>query len=96
MTAVERAGDFSGAPVTIFDPDSSTDRNNREPFPNGQIPASRFSPASLNFLKVSPLPAADGFSRFSFAEPEDGTQYIGRVDYIINDSHNLTFRYFQG
>ena len=95
MTAVERAGDFSGAPVTIFDPDSSTDRNNREPFPNGQIPASRFSPASLNFLKVSPLPAADGFSRFSFAEPEDGTQYIGRVDYIINNSHNLTFRYFK-
>ena len=95
MTAAERAGDFSGAPVAIFDPLSSANRDDRSPFPNRQIPASRFSRAAVNFLGVSPLPDADGFNRFSFSTPEDNSQYIGRLDYIINNNNTLLFRYFE-
>ena len=89
MTAAERAGDFSGAPVTIHDPTTGS------PFSNQQIPSSRFSPAAVSLLKVSPLPDADGFTRYTFAEPEDGAQYITRLDYVINDNQNLMFRFFQ-
>ena len=95
MTAAERAGDFSGATVAIFDPLSSASRNDRSLFPNSQIPPSRFSPAAVGFLGVSPLPDPDGFTRFSFSTPEDNSQYIGRVDAVISNSHTLLFRYFE-
>ena len=48
-TAAMRAGDFSGAGVTVADPLTGL------PFPNNQIPASRMSPAALALLKYYPL-----------------------------------------
>ncbi len=89
LTAAERQGDFSSNPITIFDPDSG------QPFPGNKIPQDRLSPAALSLLTVSPVPDADGFTRFTFATPENGRQYIGRLDYVLNDKHTLLFRVFE-
>ena len=89
LSAAERAGNFSANPDTIYDPLSN------QPFPNQTVPSSRFSPAALSVLKQSPLPDADGFTRFGFARPDHGEQYIGRGDYVISDSHSMNIRYFE-
>ncbi|MCI0625234.1 MAG: TonB-dependent receptor [Acidobacteria bacterium] len=89
LTAAERAGDFSAARVRIHDPLTG------DPFPNNMIPRNRLSPAALNLLTVSPLPGSDGFTRFSFANPENANQYIGRADYLLSQRHTLMFRYFE-
>jgi hypothetical protein len=49
-TAAMRAGDFSGANVTLLDPLTG------QPFPNNRIPAARLDPAALALLKYYPLP----------------------------------------
>src|SRR5262245_21735022 len=88
LTAAERRGDFSSNPITIYDRDAGT------PFPNNTIPQSRFSPAAVKLLGVSPIPDADGFTRYTISLPENGRQYIGRLDYVHNDKHSLMFRAF--
>lgn len=89
MTAAERSGDFSGDPTTILDP-----LNNNQPFPGNRIPQDRLSPAAQNLLKLTPLPDADGLTRFTFAAPENDFQYIGRADYNPNAKNSLMFRLF--
>jgi hypothetical protein len=89
LTAAERRGDFSANPITIYDPLSG------QPFPQNSIPQSRLSPAALKLLTVSPLPDPDGYTRFTFATPENGRQYIGRLDYVYSDKHTLLFRVFE-
>src|SRR5437867_550955 len=89
LTAAERQGDFSSNPITIYDPDTG------QPFAGNKIPQNRLSPAALSLLTVSPSPDADGFTRFTFATPENGRQYIGRLDYVLNDKHTLLFRVFE-
>ncbi|PWU11170.1 MAG: hypothetical protein C5B51_03040 [Terriglobia bacterium] len=51
-TAAQRAGDFSGAgnPAVVVDPYSAA----KAPFPNNQIPLSRFSPFALATLQYYP------------------------------------------
>lgn len=53
-TAAWRAGDFSGANVTLIDPRTGL------PFPNSQIPADRLDPTALALLKYYPLPNQPG------------------------------------
>ena len=89
LTAAERRGDFSASPITIYDPLTG------RPFPNNMIPQNRLDPAALKLLAVSPLPDPDGFTRYTFANPENGTQYVGRLDYAISAQHNLMFRVFE-
>jgi hypothetical protein len=88
LTAAERRGDFSSNPITIFDQQANL------PFPNNTIPQSRFSPAAVKLLTVSPLPDPDGFTRFTVALPENGRQYIGRLDYLHSAKHSFMFRAF--
>lgn len=91
FTAAERRGDFSASTTAqLYDP-----RTPGLPFPNNQIPSSRFSPAALKTLSLSPLPDAEGFVRYTISQPEDGIQGIGKLDYVINAAHNLTFRVFE-
>ncbi|MCL5745914.1 MAG: TonB-dependent receptor, partial [Acidobacteria bacterium] len=85
----ERAGDFSGNKITIYDPLTG------QPFPRNTIPQARFSPAAVKLLAVSPLPDPDGFTRYVIATPENGQQYIGRMDYIHSAKHNFMFRAFE-
>lgn len=90
LTAAERRGDFSSNPIKLYDP-----LNPGQRFPNNQIPASRFSPAAVKLLSFSPQPDAEGFVRYSISQPENGTQGIGKLDYVVNDKHSLIFRIFE-
>lgn len=89
LSAAERRGDFSSNSIVIADPLSG------QPFPQNTIPQNRLSPAALKLLAVSPLPDPDGFTRFTFALPENGRQYIGRLDYVHSDKHMVLFRVFE-
>ncbi|MCC6861432.1 MAG: TonB-dependent receptor [Bryobacterales bacterium] len=90
LTAAERRGDFSDNPIRLFDP-----LNPGQRFPNNQIPASRFSPAALKLLQYSPVPDPDGFVRYTIAQPDNGVQGIGKIDYVHNEKHSLVFRVFE-
>jgi len=62
-TPAMRNGDLSGAPGVrpVFDPMTGDASNfGRQPFPNQQIPASRFSPAAVRLAALFPTPTADG------------------------------------
>lgn len=93
-TALERAGNFSqtltprGVPVTAIDPSTG------QPFPNNQVPLARFSPQSLELLKLFPLPNFAGQARYNFQVPivsgqhQDNIQFrtnkqIGRKDNLV-------------
>ena len=89
LTAAERQGDFSAFRAPIVDP-----ARNNTPFAGNRIPVSRFSPAAVRLLGVSPAPAANGFTNYTISTPESGRQYIGRLDYIINDRQTILFRAF--
>ncbi|MBM3757403.1 MAG: hypothetical protein FJW38_25895 [Acidobacteria bacterium] len=69
-TAAMRRGDMSGAPAArpVFDPATGTlDGFDRQPFPNGTIPTSRFSPASRRILDLWPATQFDGSQNNYFA-----------------------------
>lgn len=70
-TPAMRSGDLSGAPTgrPVFDPLSgdATTNLNRMPFPNLQIPASRFSPAAARIAALFPTPTAPGTVNNFFA-----------------------------
>lgn len=60
-TDPQRAGDFSGLPVTIYDPSSgSPTGTGRTPFPNNVIPASDMSPITLKMQSLVPQPNLPG------------------------------------
>ena len=90
LTAAERRGDFSGIPIPLYDPANPGQR-----FPGNQIPSSRFSPAALKLLSLSPLPDPDGFVRYTISQPENGIQGIGKLDYTLNSNNTFTFRVFE-
>jgi outer membrane receptor protein involved in Fe transport len=88
LTAAERQGDFSASTQTIRNPVTNA------PYPGNRIPADQLSPAALKLLEVSPLPGPDGFTNYSISTPENGKQFIGRLDYVINERQSLLFRAF--
>jgi hypothetical protein len=89
LSAAERSGNFSADPITIINP--ATQR----PYAGNIIPASQLSPAALRLLSVSPLPGSNGFTNYTFSVPENGQQYIGRLDYVLSQKHTFLFRAFQ-
>src|SRR5882762_1417189 len=98
-TAAALAGDFSaldGAGCqanrvarVINDPSTG------QPLPNGQISPSRFDPAAIAMAKYLPQ-TADPCGKVSYGIPvqSNDSQFIGRVDWIINSKHSLYGRYF--
>jgi hypothetical protein len=90
LTAAERRGDFSGNPITIYDP-----LNPGQRFNNNTIPTARFSPAAVKLLSYSPLPDAEGFVRYSISQPDNGLQGIGKLDYVHSQKHSFIFRVFE-
>jgi len=90
LTAAERRGDFSALKNPIYDP-----LTNGQPFPNNTIPSSRFSKAAVKLLSYSPLPDAEGFVRYTIAQPQNGLQAIGKLDYVISEKQTLLFRVFE-
>src|SRR5205823_1819709 len=96
-TAAMLNGDFStiasaacGNAVQLMNPDT------RAPFPGNQIPLSLFDPVAVGVTKYLPISSANQCGTVTFGIPATGDeeQYIGRVDFVINEHHSLFGRYF--
>jgi hypothetical protein len=98
-TAAALAGDFSaldgagcqakGVARVINDPTTGI------PLPNGQISPSRFDPVSVALAKFLPqTPDPCGKVAYGIPIQSNESQYVGRVDWIINAKHSLYGRYF--
>jgi len=96
--------DAKGAPDLIYDPltTAATGGGNyvRSEFPNDIIPASRFNGISQNVLKFYPEPnrpgqgPADIDNFFLSGKAITNTDnYLGRVDYYINDKYRIYGRF---
>ena len=90
-----KGGDFSeflGAGQLIYDP-STTAGNVRDPFPNQQIPTSRFSSVSRNILPFIPDPNQGGTSNnFQFLNEEDGVVKTDRKTMQLPPAGTEIFR----
>lgn len=89
-------GDFSvqastacGASQNLIDPQTG------QPFPNKQIPTSRFVPQALNVLKYIPA-STDACGKLIYSVPNNSTehQYLGRIDWALSQQHSIFGRYF--
>lgn len=93
LTAAERQGNFATA---VRDP-----ANSNQPFPNNQIPLSRFDTVARNLLNPSQMPLpnrADGQLVTTFPTPADNGQYLFRVDWnigkhVVDGRYNLNRSY---
>src|SRR5262249_4208682 len=65
------------------------------PAPNQQISPSRFDPAAVALTKYLPQ-TADPCGKVSYGIPiqSNESQFVARVDWIINSKHSLYARYF--
>jgi len=85
-TAEQRAGNFGS--TTVRDPLTG------QPFPNNQIPVSRFDPASVNVLKYMPIPGSDGRISIPRKIGQQDNQVIMKVDHQLGTKDQLNVRYF--
>lgn len=107
-SALQRQGDFSqtvtaaGAPVTIYDPATTTASGSgfvRQPFPGNAIPASRIDPVARNIIKYYPvqntataIPGANNF--FAPGSAVINTDQLdAKVDENINEHNRFFVRY---
>ena len=83
------ASSACGTARVIRDPATNT------PFPNNQIPTSRYSPQALNLLKYIPS-SADPCGTILYSIPNNSTenQYVGRGDWTQSERHSIFARYF--
>jgi len=90
LESAQSAGGCLAAARVLKDPTTGA------PFPNNQIPVNRFDPAAVKLLKNYIPTSADPCGLYFFGQlannPDD--QWIGRVDYVVNDKHQLYGRYF--
>jgi hypothetical protein len=91
----ERGGDFSGIP-TIYNPFSVGGDGRRVPFSNNLIPASMRDPVAMNMLQYMPRANQQGRGAYhldnffgSATFPWDAVKYNGRVDYHLNERHQV-------
>src|SRR5262245_40627435 len=85
-TAEQRAGNFGS--TLVRDPLTG------QPFPNNQIPVSRFDPAAVAVLKYMPLPGPDGRILIPRRIGQQDNQVVGKVDQRLSQKDQLTVRYF--
>jgi hypothetical protein len=79
-TLKERAGDFSGLPVTIVDPITKV------PFPGNVIPADRINPVGAALANLYPVPNNSDPSRNFIGHPKgvsDNGVLAARIDYQL-------------
>src|SRR5713226_4348117 len=89
-TQLERTGDFSQSARKPTDPQT------KAAFPSSLIPAARFDPASVNFIKeLVPLPNSAG-GQYIFNTPQnlDGNQLLARGDHTLTPKQRITVRAF--
>ena len=85
-TAEQRAGNFGSA--LVRDPLTGL------PFPNNQIPVSRFDPSSVALLKFIPVPGADGRILIPRRIGQQDNQVVTKVDRTLGQKDQLYARYF--
>src|SRR5262245_9716183 len=85
-TAEQRAGNFGS--TVVRDPLTGL------PFPNNQIPVSRFDPASVNVLKYMPIPSADGRILIPREIGQQDNQFVVKGDHRLTQNDQLSVRYF--
>jgi hypothetical protein len=87
VTPAMMQGNFAGLP-TITDPLT------KAPFPGNQIPASRFSGASVFFFPWIPQANSPGdFYRAQGASPLSNNEFTGRIDHQFTQNQRIYFRY---
>ena len=107
-------GDFSmlrtasGAPIQIYDPD--TTRPNpagggqvRDPYPNNQVPSSKFDPASRNVLPWYPAPNRPPTNQYTFSQnfqdasvrSVNWSQWNVKIDHRFSNKNSMFARYTQ-
>ena len=99
-SAADLTGDFS-AFLSASDPANPLrrqvlikDPTTGQPFPNNQIPLSRFEPASLAMLKYLPRSSSpNGLAFYSTPVIQDFNEFIVRVDYSATANDRLNFRF---
>jgi hypothetical protein len=76
--------------ISLVDPN-----NGNTPFPNDQIPVSRFSAPSLALAKLVPV-STDPCGQIIYAipNPNNENQYVGRVDWLQSSKNTVYGRYF--
>src|SRR5215470_2527326 len=85
-TAEQRAGNFGS--TVVRDPLTG------QPFPNNQIPVSRFDPAAVNVLKYMPIPGPDGRISIPRRVGQQDDQVVTKVDHTLTQKDQLSVRYF--
>lgn len=105
---LERQGDFSqsqkGAPVTIYDPltttqlpDGSYRRTPVDPANPSKIPANRIDPVAKNILALIPLPNLPGNTSNLFVGPNTVSDaydaFAYRVDQSLSQTQHIFFSY---
>jgi len=82
-TEAIRAGNFSGLPVTLYDPlTGNPDGTGRLPFAENRIPAARISPISRRIQEKAPLPNLPGVSLGTLSNYfNSGTEKLDRKNY---------------
>jgi len=91
-TASIRAGDFSGLPVTIYDPATGNpDGGERQPFAGNRIPANRINAISNRIQNLTPLPNQAGTSQGTLNNYfSSGTEKLNRYNYDFKVNWNPT------
>lgn len=87
-TNAMRAGDFSSVATAIKDPVTGL------PFPNNQIPVSRFDSASVNVMKFFPKVDGSGILNIPRRVGTHDNQWVTKVDQLIGQKNQLSARYF--
>ena len=93
-TAALRSGDLTvdtrGRPIKPFN-----DPLSGQPFPNNQIPSSRFSDTMQRAVEFYPLPNQSGGVNYRnlVPVPRDEDMALGKVDHVFNDNNRLSVRY---
>jgi hypothetical protein len=92
-----RRGDFSAAPSPIYDPlTGKLDGSGRTPFPNNQIPPSRWDPIAVKLISLLPLPNLPGEVNNYFVQAPfifDRWTIDSKINYQISSKLNLFGRF---
>lgn len=98
-TPAQLAGDFSAlldanSPANPFRRAIQIRDRNRVAYPGNLIPASRFDPAALAFLKLIPQAGGNGLVFFSQPIAQNFKEFLARGDHSFSEHDRLSLRYF--
>ncbi|MBI3681676.1 MAG: TonB-dependent receptor [Acidobacteria bacterium] len=92
-TSEIRAGNMAASPTPIYDPSTGVlDGSGRTPFPNNQVPASRFEPIIQKLVQLTPLPNLSGLTNNfyrNWPETFDRHTIDSKVNWNVNSRFNM-------